>query len=311
MNANNPIFLSEIAMAQFEFTSGNDTLIGTTEDDQFILFDRRTGGMDSVDGLGGIDRLETELFQGNVAIDLEAGFGAVELGIAPGDWVPGGVGTSFAIAGVEEVSVVNFDNRGLIRGDAQDNRLNLEFGQGEIYGGAGNDRITSYGGDIKLFGGAGDDRLFAINGASSGPVLVSGGPGTDTFATDPNDQGIELRNLTVSEVANGLLLSSGGNQYTLQNDVEFLELGHFRPTILSYAELQAMVPRRSLALTQMRFFSAQMGWTRSLHLAATTGSWEASEMTLWTAAMVGILPAMPTSPPRAFNFCRTLRAQLS
>lgn len=230
-------------MAGYEFTSGNDTLIGTTENDQFFLFGGRTGGMDSIDGLGGIDRLETELFQGNVAIDLEAGFGAVELGIAPGDWVPGGVGTSFAIAGVEEVSVVNFDNRGLIRGDAQDNRLNLEFGQGEIYGGAGNDRITSYGGDINLFGGAGDDRLFAINGASSGPVFVSGGPGTDTFATDPNDQGIELRNLTVSEVANGLLLSSGGNQYTLQNDVEFLELESSRPTILSYAELQAMVPR--------------------------------------------------------------------
>ncbi|WP_181892990.1 calcium-binding protein [Falsiruegeria mediterranea] len=233
-------------MAQFEFTSGNDTLTGTNENDWFFLLERSAGGMDSIDGLVGIDGLYVELNQSNFAVDLEAGFGAIGLGVEPGDWVPGGVGTSFEIAGVERVDVINFDNRALIRGDAQDNFLSLEFGQGEIYGGAGNDTIQSYGGDVDLFGGAGDDRLFAINGASSGPVLVSGGPGTDIFNTEGTDQGIELGNLTVAEVVNGLLLSSGRNQFTLQNDVEFLELDTFsrNPTLLSYAELEAMVPRR-------------------------------------------------------------------
>ncbi|GAB5439582.1 calcium-binding protein [Falsiruegeria mediterranea] len=241
-------------MAGFKFTSGNDTLTGTNENDFFTLYERRAGGMDSLDGLGGFDVLYVVLNQSNFAVDLEAGFGAIDLGIEPGDWVPGGIGTSFEIAGVERVGVENYDNRALIRGDAQANYLSLIFGRGEIYGGAGNDTIKSWGGDVDLFGGVGDDRLLAVNNESSGPVLISGGPGTDIFSTEGNDKGIELGNLTVAEVVNGLLLSSGRNQFTLQNDVEFLQLDYWftgdPPTLLSYAELQAMVPRTMITGTE-------------------------------------------------------------
>ena len=137
--------------------AGNDVMRGGAGNDTFIM----GLGRDEIDGgPGTVDLVSFADPTGPVQVNLLSG-------------IARGGGFFFnRIAGVEGVSVVEFDNR--VIGDDARNLLLGGIGRDTMLGKGDNDRIEGGGGNDRIEGGPGDDIL---RGETEPPVL--GAPGND------------------------------------------------------------------------------------------------------------------------------------
>ena len=136
-------------MAEFTGTAGDDSLVGTDEDDDF----RFSLGNDTLIGGAGTDRL-----LGNWELDQAEAPARLEIDLTAGRLsTPDATQT---LSGIENISI-----RGLtevtLRGDAGDNKLSIDLGSGLIEAGGGDDTVywRGEGGAVAVSGGDGQDRL--------------------------------------------------------------------------------------------------------------------------------------------------------
>ena len=133
---------------ELEGTSYNDSIMGSTADESFIL----AGGVDTLDGDGGFDRLRYDR-GGNdsgITADLQANS-------VTGTWY--GFGFSHEVYGIEHLRGSNHADS--IRGDMNANLLEGRAGDDTLEGGGGNDTLTGgLGADVFMLGaGEGDDSI--------------------------------------------------------------------------------------------------------------------------------------------------------
>jgi Ca2+-binding RTX toxin-like protein len=169
---------------------GNDTLTGTTDDDQIY----GDSGNDNLTGLAGNDYLD-----GAIGNDKLSGW-------AGSDTLIGGEG--------EDELNGNEGNDSLIGGEGNDN-LNGGDGNDQIAAGVGNDVITTGDGVDTVYGGDGDDWVNSYFNKTvdyfyykyKGSVVIYGGNGNDTLTGNTDDDKI------FGESGNDRIDGLSGNDY--------------------------------------------------------------------------------------------------
>jgi Ca2+-binding RTX toxin-like protein len=200
-------------MANIVGTNGNDNLVGTTGDDTINALKRIAPGIDTIDGLAGIDTLivnaatETDGVQlssgasptfqvrsssGNFYVDaynmervqFTGGAGNDSIDTAShGGAVNGGAGVDFWRADLGAVaSGITFTLGTTTSIAAADLTSILNLEQIDLTTGAGNDVLTGGALADRIVSGAGDDTLNAKTIIAEGPGdVVDGGTGNDTL----------------------------------------------------------------------------------------------------------------------------------
>jgi len=191
-------------VAVFHDTAGNDTIVGTADNDQAY----HNGGSDLVDLGGGDDSYTVETISGNadhvtvtaadgidtliVGASAHSAASSVTIDLAAGSAVVGA--TTFALAGFDWVSLdyalnqPDMLNSVSISGNDGDNFIkaqSLDFSVSSTFDGrAGDDTIVGGLGHDRIDGGTGNDKLYGegasntINGGSGDDVLFGGSAGT-------------------------------------------------------------------------------------------------------------------------------------
>ncbi|MDR5653661.1 calcium-binding protein [Ruixingdingia sedimenti] len=145
---------------------GNDTIVSSGEGHYFggAGNDLMSAGLSSglvpemLDGGGGIDTLDTQLFAGAYVIDLATG------------------ATNFSYE-----SFINFEN--VITGDGHD-QITGTAGNNTITGNGGNDTLSGRAGNDQLIGGQGEDVL---RGEAGNDTLRGGGLADELYGGQQND----------------------------------------------------------------------------------------------------------------------------
>jgi Ca2+-binding RTX toxin-like protein len=195
--------------------SGFSDLHGGTASDTFRVTEGATFA-GSIDGAGGIDKLDYAAFAGGVNVNLAAG---------------SATGFAGGVSGIENVSGGEGDD--VIRGDDNANIIAGRGGNDILLGGGGNDTLSGGTGRDFLIGGTGADLIV---GNAQEDILVAG-----TTAYDGNDTAlaaimaewnsgdtyaIRVANITVgTNVAGGFYLngSDGAGQTVFtDSDVDTL-----------------------------------------------------------------------------------------
>ncbi|HKQ95382.1 MAG TPA: calcium-binding protein [Aestuariivirgaceae bacterium] len=168
------------------FTSGDDTVIGGSGDDDLTT---RGRGNDSVDLAGGDDLLIIDYSWTDASVSAAPYFTGYRYGVA-------GIGDSYAY-NIERVYVTG--------GSAADYLLGLA-GHDALVGGGGNDTLDGQAGNDSLLGGAGADFLFG----GSGVDWLDGGSGNDYAAIQlGNEAGSVTLSTQVAASAAGFTLVDG------------------------------------------------------------------------------------------------------
>jgi Ca2+-binding RTX toxin-like protein len=230
-------------MAEIRGTWGDDSLVGTDDNDTFRLSE----GNDTLDGLGGSDWLLADA--DFIEVDLGAGTAVFD-------------GFTQVLRNIENVDLQGTDVH--LTGSDRDNRLFVRADNATILGGAGNDHLrlnttSRSNGDSLVQGDAGNDYI-SINGSEGANVTVSGGSGDDvilvegsgTTATVSGGSGDDMLRFlfpllytSVEPIAGGLRLSSFfDTTVDVMDDVEFFQ---FRGSTVpdpgyTYAETLALAP---------------------------------------------------------------------
>jgi Ca2+-binding RTX toxin-like protein len=180
---------------------GPDILLGSDADESFRPF----GGNDTIDGRGGLDRVDYAADNGAVIVSLRLGTAR------------DGFGGRDRLIGIESARGSNNADR--LVGDDGVNRLSGLGGNDRIDGGGDGDTLEGEGGDDRLDGGDGNDTLLGGDGddllrGAAGDDSVDGGGGVDLVlggdgddALEGGDQGDQLR----GEAGNDRLLGGGDN----------------------------------------------------------------------------------------------------
>ena len=185
-------------MAEITGTAGDDSLVGTVDQDFFVF----SLGNDTLAG-GGNDVLSGSLPDGAV-VDLAQGF--VE---APG--------LRHIISGFRNVFVES--GNATLRGDDASNSLLVENGTAELYGGVGNDALSFENTNGVMYGEEGNDH-FSVFGSSAGHVSIEGGSGRDRLEIFADIDEVS----TMFNAQNQVVLSWNSNQITLLDEIEDFEL---------------------------------------------------------------------------------------
>ncbi len=185
-----------VGRLSLDATHNNDSIIGTGNDEQFIL----NGGTDTLDGGAGSDYLRYDRSGAErVSIDLASG-------VATGVW--GGAAFRHNVSNIEDVSGTRTGND-VLTGDDNINRLYGNGGDDVLAGRGGNDLLHGADGDDQYYGGSGTDTgIFEINSTDAtitrtgvDTVTVVSSLGTDTLTSveflDFWDQNIDVSTLTI------------------------------------------------------------------------------------------------------------------
>jgi len=195
-----------------EGTSNNDSLIGSADDDTFL-----------VEGTGqGYDN-----FWGDTGFDtIRGGVGDDDIGLRsfnPDDSIEridGGWGTN-TIVGDERVNWFNFS------GVELHNIASINTGAGNdfVIGSAGDDTITGGTGNDWLMGGDGNDT-FVVAGTDQGHDTFWGGAGIDTILGGTGDDTIGIRYLSSKNRIDRIDGGLGDNQVTGSNGRDRLDFSN-------------------------------------------------------------------------------------
>jgi hypothetical protein len=165
-------------------SEGDDTLIGSSGSDWFVVSEGRTPGRDSVVGGEGVDTLAADFFEVPGAFVSEGSSGLTS------DW-----GTSIRWSGIEQLQLVlgqgddsvlglagadtlnGFHGNDTLSGAGGNDYLNGDIGNDVLRGGRGSDSLQGLDGHDKLFGDDGADRLDGFRGNDT----LYGGNGDDTL----------------------------------------------------------------------------------------------------------------------------------
>lgn len=191
-------------------STGEDTVFGGDGDDSIFA---GLGTAEQLDGQGGIDTLDTTLFNGNYVVDLASGMTnfAPELFLNFENLVLGnGSDEGFGTAGANLMRgnggadrLLGLGGNDNLQGDGGNDTLNGGDGNDLLNGGANEDSIYAGTGNDTLVGGSGNDRLEGQLGSDQ----LNGDGGNDTLrASDGNDTVIG---------GDGNDLGFGGNQNDL------------------------------------------------------------------------------------------------
>jgi hypothetical protein len=160
-------------------TSGDDALFGTS-------------GRDVICGLGGDDEIHARdgadvVFGGAGPDELFPGDGADRAFGGPRhDDIFAGDGADVVHGGGAGDLVRGFRDKDRLFGDGGDDQIDAFAGSDVAFGGTGSDWIDGKAGRDVVRGGDGSDNCLWTNDGRGGDLIV-GGPGTDTFETDPGD----------------------------------------------------------------------------------------------------------------------------
>lgn len=198
------------------------------------------GTVNTIDGLGGHDRIHGSLFadilRGGIGNDVITGDAANDslFGDSGDDYLDGGAGDDqlFGGAGTDALrgsagadSVYGDDGNDSINGDGDNDTLSGGSGDDLIHGDDGDDTLDGDAGNDKLFGGAGNDTLRGGTGLDElyggvGNDVLSGGNDADTLWGEAGDdilQG-EGGNDTLRGGAGADWLSGGSSNDVLNGD---------------------------------------------------------------------------------------------
>jgi Ca2+-binding RTX toxin-like protein len=191
--------IAEVANAENVVgTAFNDFLRGNGSDNTIFY----TGGLDTVDGMGGSDTIDFSRFGSAVWVDLASNGREA--------WTRGNAGlTSGTWREIADLAAI--EN---LTGTAHADLLRGNGGVNRLEGGAGNDTLTGRGGnDVFVFrAGMGQDTItdFAGNGAATGDAIALAlGAAFDSFA-EVMAAGSQAGSSVVFDFG-------GGNTLTLQN----------------------------------------------------------------------------------------------
>lgn len=167
-----------ISIEDIEGTAGDDVARGSA-----ALFEsfRMMGGSDTIDGRGGIDRVDYSRDEAGVQVDL-ATHAAID-----------GFGGHDRLFGIENARGSAFAD--LLRGDRGANRLEGGVGDDRLVGRAGDDQLVGDVGYDVLIGGAGLDTLWG-GGGRDRFVLGTASDGLDDIADFDLKDVLDLRQVT-------------------------------------------------------------------------------------------------------------------
>lgn len=189
-----------------EATDGNDILVGT--DDQDTLYGWK--GDDSISGGADDDYLRG--FDGNDTLLGGAGDDIIG-GEAGNDSISGGAGSDF---------IVSNQGNDTVFGDGGADTLETSDGNDVLDGGAGADVLRGGRGDDVITGGAGADSF--VIGREWGTDRITDFDLTEDVL-DFRGTGLDLPDLSLSEVNGSTVISAAGNQVTLEG----VALADFEP----------------------------------------------------------------------------------
>lgn len=168
------------------FVTDGSSLIGTAEDDIFVLDQNASGPLettiDSGDGDDIIDLSGWPDSDASVSADVSGGAGNDQISGFSEGTISGGQGND---------TITSELLSGTVHGDDGDDQIEILSEASDIalvFGGAGNDTIDGLGSDnIRIHGGEGDDVLHTRGAPSSGAgyeISSNGGDGNDTLHHD-------------------------------------------------------------------------------------------------------------------------------
>jgi Ca2+-binding RTX toxin-like protein len=145
--------------------SGIENLFGSNHGDSMVGSSLGEGfrvrnGADTVDGLGGNDRIDYRSTGNVVNVSLETGIG---LGADGND----------TIRNVENLSGSDVNGTDTLVGNAGANRIDGRIGDDSIVGGGGDDSLTGGAGNDTLVGGTQTNFDFADYGGTTTPVVAN------------------------------------------------------------------------------------------------------------------------------------------
>lgn len=188
---------------------GNDTLVGLGGDD---TLDGGTGD-DSLSGGSGRDSI-----LGGDGADNISGGPAASPDLSDNDTISGGAGNDTIDGGASDDIITGDGGDDVLDGGAENDQLNGGAGNDLVIGGAGHDEMLGGSGNDTLDGGAGDDQMDGGNGNDI--YLIDLNEGDDIIQEEANPatssdtilfgSGIELADLTFSNVAGSLLITIAG-----------------------------------------------------------------------------------------------------
>ncbi|MDO8777747.1 MAG: Ig-like domain-containing protein, partial [Burkholderiaceae bacterium] len=216
----------------------NDTLTGS-DSGGFESFEGRAGN-DTIDGLGGTDRVSYQTSPAGVTVNLLSGtasdgWGGSDVlrnienirGSDLGDSLTGDVKDNDLEGRAGNDSLAGGDGQDSLSGGGGNDNLDGGSGNDQLRGDAGNDTLLGGDGNDYMNGGSGDDSLVGGIGSdtadyfysdTSGPVnanlatgVVTGGGGNDALSGIENVNGSDFDDVLVGDAQNNTLEGRGGN----------------------------------------------------------------------------------------------------